>query len=59
MFIHRAKQPAVKLPLRVPITPTFSENCVPKQMELTLIFITVLHMMLMNTVDYKLSVNEQ
>lgn len=59
MFIHRAKQPALRLPFGVPTTPTFSENCVPKQKELTLIFITVLHMMLMNTVDYKLSVNEQ
>lgn len=59
MFIHRAKQPAVRLSLRVPITPTFSENHVPKQIELTLIFIAVVHMMQMNTVDYKFSVNEQ
>lgn len=59
MFIYRVKQPAVRLSLRVPITPTFSENCVPNQMELSLIFITALHMMQTNTVDYKLSVNGQ
>lgn len=45
MFIYRVKQPAVRLSLGVPIAPTFSENCVPNQMELTLIFITALHMM--------------
>lgn len=43
MFIYRVKQPAVRLSLRVPITPTFSENCVPKQTELTFVFISFAH----------------
>lgn len=43
MFISSVKQPAVRLSLRVPITPTFCENCVPKQIELTLIFISFAH----------------
>jgi len=49
MFIYRVQQPAGRLSLRVPITPTFSENCAPKETELTFVFITVLHTTQMNT----------